>query len=108
MRVASSILLNSANPTRLTIPQGLLFWKMIAGASLVDIAFFASGFTASLWMYDDPLDMAQYSVNSEENYAQAATMAVLGIMVIAGYVAVGRAYLSISRLGYLTPEARGG
>lgn len=59
-------------------------------------------------MYDDPLDMAQYSVNSEENYAQAATMAVLGIMVIAGYVAVGRAYLSISRLGYLTPEARGG
>lgn len=89
-------------------PGASFFWKMIAGASLVDIAFFASGFTASLWMYDDPLDMAQYSVNSEENYAQAATMAVLGIMVIAGYVAVGRAYLSISRLGYLTPEARGG
>ncbi|MBA1280227.1 hypothetical protein [Stutzerimonas stutzeri] len=88
-------------------PGASVWWKMVAGTSLVDLAFWAKIWTASLWSYSDPLELSAYSVGQGEDYSKAAVMAALGITVIAGYVVLAKAYFATARLGYLSPEARG-
>ncbi|MBF6615599.1 MAG: hypothetical protein ITG07_02625 [Candidimonas sp.] len=88
-------------------PGASVWWKMVAGVSLVDLAFWAKVWTSSLWSYSDPLDLAGYAAGQGEDYSKTAIMAALGITVIAGYIVLARAYFATARLGYLSPEARG-
>lgn len=88
-------------------PGASVWWKMVAGVSLIDLSFWAKVWTDSLWSYSDPLELSAYSVGQGEDYTQAALMAALGITVIAGYVVIAKAYFATARLGYLSPEARG-
>lgn len=83
-----------------------IFWKLVAGASLIDIAFWAHVWTDSLWSLADPLEISAYGVQGGDDYAKTAIMAAIGMMVITGYVTLGRAYLMTSKVGYLSPEAR--
>ncbi|MDU4254461.1 hypothetical protein [Pseudomonas sp.] len=87
-------------------PANSVWWKMVGGASLVDLAFWAKVWTDTLWSLSDPLDLAGYSAGQGEDYSKTAIMAALGIIVITGYVVIGRAYLATTRLGYLSPESR--
>lgn len=87
-------------------PAGASAWKMFGGASLVDLAFWAGVWADTLWSMSDDMDMAAYSAQSGQDYTQAAIMAAIGFIVIAGYVVLGRAYMGITKLGYLSPEAR--
>lgn len=87
-------------------PSGAIWWKLIGGASLVDLSFWASVWTDTLWSLSDPMELSAYASAQGEDYSKAAIMAALGIVVIAGYVVLGKAYLATSRLGYLSPEAR--
>lgn len=88
-------------------PSAAVWWKMVGGVSLVDLAFWAKVWTDTLWSYSDPLSLSAYSSGQGEDYSKAAIMAALGITVIAGYIVLGRAYFATARLGYLSPEARG-
>jgi hypothetical protein len=88
-------------------PSAAIWWKLIGGASLVDLSFWAKVWTDSLWSLSDPMDLSGYSAGQGEDYSKAAIMAALGIVVIAGYVVLARAYFATTRLGYLSPEARG-
>lgn len=87
-------------------PGAAVWWRMIAGVSLVDLAFWAKVWTDTLWSLSDPLALSEYTTGQGEDYSRAAIMAALGITVIAGYVVLARAYFATARLGYLSPEAR--
>ena len=84
-----------------------IFAKMIGGSLLIDMAFWASVMGDSLWSYADPLGIESYSASSgSDDLGQTALMAVIGFIVLAGYVVLGRGYFMITKLGYLTPDAR--
>lgn len=83
-------------------------WKMLAGSSLVDMAFWAKVWTDSVWDLSDPLDISAYAAGAGGgDNTKVAVYAVVGFLVIVGYVTIGKAYLQMSKLGYLSPEARG-
>lgn len=88
------------------LPGSAIFWRMVAGASLIDLAFWTKVWTASLWSMTDPLDISTYVAGGQEDYTKTAIMAALGFMMLAGYVTLGRAYIMMSKLGYLSPESR--
>ncbi|WP_326430274.1 hypothetical protein VQ574_21365 (plasmid) [Stutzerimonas frequens] len=87
-------------------PSAAIWWKLVGGVSLIDLAFWAKVWTDSLWSLSDPLELSGYAAAQGEDYSKAAIMAALGIVVIAGYVVLARAYFATTRLGYLSPEAR--
>lgn len=87
-------------------PTGAFWWKMIGGASLVDLAFWAKVWSDSLWSMSEDIDISAYVASGGEDYTKTAVMAALGIFVIGGYVVLGKAYIATTRLGYLSPEAR--
>src|SRR5690554_4951104 len=84
-----------------------IFWKFIGGASLVDLAFFSKVWTGTVWATSDPMGISAYVATAGEgDYSKQAMMAAMGIIVIAGYVTLARAYIGISRLGSLSEESR--
>jgi len=85
-----------------------IFWKFIGGSSLVDLMFFSKVWTGTLWAETNPMGISAFVVSSggEGDYSQKAMMAAMGIIVIAGYVTLARAYFGISRLGTLSEESR--
>ncbi|MDH0959047.1 hypothetical protein N5C54_14790 [Pseudomonas chengduensis] len=87
-------------------PVTAAWWRMIAGVGLIDIAFWAKVWTDTLWSNSDPLEISAYTAGQGEDYSKTALMAALGIVVIAGYVVLARAYFAAAKLGYLSPEAR--
>jgi len=86
---------------------GAITGKLIGGVGLVDLSLWARVWSSTLWANSDPLGISAYApTSSGGDYAEKAIMAALGVMVIAGYVTLGRAYLGITKLGYMTPESR--
>lgn len=85
-----------------------IFWKFIGGSSLVDLMFFTKVWTGTLWSESNPMGISSYvaSANGGGDYSQMAMMAAMGIIVIAGYVTLARAYFGVARLGSLSPESR--
>lgn len=85
-----------------------VFWKMLGGSSLVDLMFFTKVWTGTLWAESNPLGISAYVVAAEsaDDYSQQAMMAAMGIIVIAGYITLARAYFGISKLGSLSEESR--
>ncbi|ENA26993.1 hypothetical protein HMPREF1487_09472 [Pseudomonas sp. HPB0071] len=88
------------------LPGSTIAWKFIAGASLIDLSFWTGVWAASLWGLSNPMDISQYAASAGEDYTKTAIMAVLGFLVLVGYVTLGRAYIMTSQLGYLSPESR--
>ncbi|MGO4801090.1 hypothetical protein ACEN2T_17570 [Pseudomonas sp. W22_MBD1_FP4] len=89
----------------LVTPWAHIFWKLIGGSSLVDLMVWVKAWSGSLWANSDPMGISEYA--SGGGSYDAAIMAALGIMVITGYVTVGRGYLMLSKLGTVSIEARG-
>lgn len=85
---------------------GAITGKLIGGVGLVDLSFWARTWAGTLWANENPLGINEYAASGSGDYANQAMMAALGIIVIGGYVVLGRAYLGITKLGYLTPESR--
>lgn len=83
-----------------------IFWKMLAGSSLVDLMFFAKVWTGSLWSESNPLGISAYVASGDGDYSKQAMMAAMGIIVIAGYVTLARAYFGMARLGSLSDGSR--
>lgn len=83
-----------------------VLWKFAGGGMLVDMAFAAHIWSASLWGDYDPLDISEYVGGGSGDYAEQALMAASGLIVIAGYVALARAYMGIARLGKTPEEQR--
>jgi len=87
------------------IPGAAILWKMVGGASMIDLAFWTHVWTSSLWSVSNPLEISAYAGGGGD-YTKTAIMAVLGFIVLVGYITLGRAYFMITRLGYLSPESR--
>lgn len=85
---------------------GAIFAKMLGGSALIDIAFWANVWTSSLWSLDDPAGIGSYAASGGSDNWHTAFMAVIGFIVLSGYVVLGRAYLMVTKLGYLSPDAR--
>lgn len=86
---------------------GSIFAKMIGGSLMIDLAFWASVMGDSFWSHSNPLGIESYTAtNGADDMAQTALMAVIGFIVLTGYVVLGRAYFMVTKLGYLSPEAR--
>lgn len=83
-----------------------VFWKMLGGASMIDLAFWSRSWTQTLWSSSDELGIASYGEAAGGDYFNTAVSAALGIIVITGYVTLGRAYLMATRLGHATPDQR--
>ena len=91
--------------TGLVTPHSHIFWKLLSGSSLVDLMVWTKAWSGTLWATSDPMGISDYS--SGGGSYDAAIMAALGIMVITGYVTVGRGYMMLSKLGTVSIEARG-
>lgn len=87
-------------------PGNAIFWKMIGSCGMIDLAFWAKVWTGTLWAVSDPMEISAYT-GGGDTYAKTAMMAVIGFIVLAGYVTLGRAYLMTTKIGYLSPESRG-
>lgn len=88
------------------VSPGGITAKLIGGASLVDLSLWARAWSGTVWMNSNPLGISEYSASGGGGYSEQAIMAALGIMVITGYVTLGRAYLGIAKMGALSPESR--
>lgn len=85
----------------------VVFAKFLGGTGLIELAFWAKVWSATLWANTDVMGIESYSASSGMGgYADEALMAALGILVITGYVTLGRAYFFIAKLGHLSPESR--
>lgn len=82
-----------------------IFSKFLGGSLMIDLAFWGSVFVASMWSYTDPLGIESYSADNND-MARTALMAVIGFIVLSGYMVLGRAYFMVTKLGYLSPDAR--
>lgn len=80
--------------------------QMLGGVLMVDLSFWASSLTDTLWSMSSPLDIAGYAQQGAADYWQTAFYAVIGFMVLAGYVVLGTVGWKISQLGKLSPESR--
>lgn len=88
-----------------TSKPGVIAGKMIGGVGMIDLALWGRVWSGTIWANENPLGISDYVATGGDN-ASAAAMAALGIMVIAGYVTIGRAYWGITKLGSLSPDAR--
>lgn len=88
----------------LVTPVSSIGWKLIAGASLVNFSMWVKVWSGSLWANSNPMGLDGYSGGGSG--FEAALMAALGLMVITGYVTMGRAYVMMSRIGTVQIEAR--
>lgn len=84
---------------------GSITSRMLFGSLLVDLAFWGKVLCDSLWSLDNPLGIESYA-NGGGDPSQVALYAVIGFMVLTGWVTLGRAFLMGGKLGYLTPDAR--
>jgi|TARA_Y100001973_G_C5191046_1_gene331017 hypothetical protein len=80
--------------------------KVVAGASLIELSMWANAWSATIWANTDPLEISAYS-SASGDYTTKAMYAALGMMAIAGYVAIAMAYFQISGLGNVSQEGRG-
>ncbi|WP_219096317.1 hypothetical protein [Pseudomonas sp. UMAB-40] len=90
--------------TGLVTPGAHIFWKLFGGSSLVNLMVWSKAWSATLWANSDPMGISDYA--SGGSTYDAAIMAALGIMIITGYIAVGRGYMMLSKLGTVSIEAR--
>lgn len=87
--------------------SGVIMGKFLGGTGLIELAFWAKVWSASLWANTDVMGIESYTASSGMGgYANEAMMAALGILVITGYITLGRAYFAIAQLGQLSSEAR--
>lgn len=84
---------------------GSISARMLFGSLLVDLAFWGNVFCDSLWSLDNPLGIESYA-NGGGDQSQIALYAVIGFMVLTGWVTLGRAFIMGGKLGYVTPDAR--
>jgi hypothetical protein len=89
----------------LVTPGAHIGWKMFGGASLVQLSLMAKAWCGTLWQESGDLGISQYS-GAGGNW-DAAINAAVGIMVLAGWVTLGRAYVMVTKLGTVSIEARG-
>nr|AMP42383.1 hypothetical protein [uncultured bacterium IN-11] len=74
--------------------------QMIAAASLVELSLWMKVFSSTFWMNGDNLDINQFVVSGGGgDYSKQALAAALGIMFIAGYITLARAYFMLARFG---------
>lgn len=90
--------------TGLVTPGAHIFWKLLSGSSLVDLMVWTKAWSGTLWANSDPMGISDYSGGG--GTYNVAIMTALGIMVITGYIAVGRGYMMLSRLGTVSIESR--
>lgn len=88
----------------LATPGAHIMWKLIGGTSLIDLSLWARAWSGTLWANSDPMEISEYSSGGVYN---EAIMAALGIIVITGWVTIGRAYMMAAKLGTVSIEARG-
>lgn len=88
----------------LVTPGAHIAWKLIAGSSMVDLALWTKAWSGTLWANSDPMGISEYSGGGSFD---PAIMAAIGILVLTGYVTLGRAYLMASKLGTVSIESRG-
>lgn len=86
--------------------SAIVFYKMVGGVSLVELAVWTKVWTDTLWSLSDPLDIGGYTAGEGESYGMTAIYTVIGFMVLVGYVTLAKAYFSVARIGYLSPESR--
>jgi len=92
--------------TGLATPGSHIMWRIIGGSSLVDLSLWTKAWSGTLWANADPLGISEYSGGGSGVY-DPAIMAAIGIMVLTGYVTLGRAYMMIAKLGTVSVESRG-
>lgn len=83
-----------------------VLWKLFGGASLIDLSLWCSVWSDTLWMNSSDIGMESYVASSGGDYGQAALMAALGIIVIAGVITMGRAYMSAAQIGTVSGRDR--
>lgn len=83
-----------------------VLWKLFAGASLIDLSLWCSVWSDTLWMNKSDIGIESYVASSGGDYGQAAMMAALGIIVIAGVITMGRAYISAAQIGTVSGRDR--
>lgn len=91
--------------SNIATPAAHIGWKLLGGASLVDLSIWANAWCGTLWSESDPMGISAYT-GSGGNY-DAAIMAAVGIMVLAGWITLGRAYIMVTKIGSTSVEARG-
>jgi len=89
----------------LVTPGSHVMWKLIGGSSLTDLMLWTKAWSGTLWANSDPMGISEYSGGSSA--FEPAIMAAIGILVLTGYVTLGRAYLMASKLGTVSIESRG-
>lgn len=89
----------------LVTPGSHVMWKLIGGASMTDLSLWTKAWSGTLWANSDPMGISEYSGGS--SVFEPAIMAAIGILVLTGYVTLGRAYLMASKLGTVSIESRG-
>lgn len=88
----------------LVTPGAHIFWKLVGGSSMVDLSLWVKAWSGTLWANSDPLGISEYSGGGSYD---PAIMAAIGVLVLTGYVTLGRAYLMASKLGTVSIESRG-
>ncbi len=83
-----------------------VLWKLFGGASLIDLSLWCSVWSDTLWMNKSDIGMESYVASGGGDYGQAALMAALGIIVIAGVITMGRAYMSAAQIGTVSGRDR--
>lgn len=91
--------------TGLVTPGSYIMWRIIGGSSLTDLSIWAKAWSGSLWADSNILDISSYQ-GAGTNF-DAPIMAAIGMMVITGWVTLGRAYLMVTKIGGTPIESRG-
>lgn len=86
-------------------PVSRVLWKLLAGPLLVNLAITANALSASLWMNQNELGVDQF-VSSGSSTWETARVAALGIMFLAGFITIGRAYMMAANLGSVSVESK--
>lgn len=89
----------------LVTPGSHIAWRLIGGSSMVDLSLWTKAWSGTLWANSDPMGISEYSGGSSA--FEPAIMAAIGILVLTGYVTLGRAYLMATKLGTVSIESRG-
>lgn len=82
--------------------------KNVGGVFLMSFVWSVEMFSSTIWMDNDPLNLAKYDVSaSTGDYSEAAIAAATGFIILTGAVVLFRAYLGIAKLGGVPEQQRG-
>lgn len=90
----------------LVTPGSHIAWKLIGGSSMVDLSIWGKAICGTLWADADPMGISEYSGGGGGAF-EPAMMAAIGILVLTGWVTLGRAYMMASKMGTVSIESRG-